>query len=168
MRPLPIACWRKRGAAVWRDPLFLLDLGLDIVYNVRGLHVHGDGLACERLDKDLRAAPQAREQMKGGLLLDVDVRQGAASLQLRASEKEALLLEGCPLCPDLGPDIVYGVRGLHIHDEGLACERLEKICMPPLKRKTKGRVDFIQMLMSDAVRPSSNCLPAKMRRYCLE
>ena len=38
---------------VRRDALLVLDLGLDIVNGVRWLDLEGDGLAGERLDKDL-------------------------------------------------------------------------------------------------------------------
>jgi len=48
-----------------------LDLGLDIVDGVASLHVQRDGLARERLDKDLHAATETQDQMECGLLLDV-------------------------------------------------------------------------------------------------
>ena len=38
---------------VWGDALLVLDLGLDILDGVRGLHLEGDGLAREGLDEDL-------------------------------------------------------------------------------------------------------------------
>merc|ERR1712093_524067 len=36
--------------------------------------------------------------------------------------------------------------------------------MPPRRRRTRWRVDSFWMLWSERVRPSSSCLPAKMRR----
>merc|ERR1712108_108567 len=37
-----------------------------------------------------------------------------------------------------------------------------KICMPPLRRSTRWRVDSFWMLSSERVLPSSSCLPAKI------
>ena len=74
--------------------LLVLNLGLHVVDGVRRLHLQGDGLARQRLDEDLHAAPQSQHQVEGGLLLDVVVGQRAAVLQLLASEDEALLVRG--------------------------------------------------------------------------
>merc|ERR1719266_955666 len=38
---------------VWGDSLLVLDLGLDVLDGVRGLHLEGDGLTGEGLDEDL-------------------------------------------------------------------------------------------------------------------
>merc|ERR1711963_1180253 len=39
---------------------------------------------------------------------------------------------------------------------------LTKICIPPLRRRTRWRVDYFWMLLSERVLPSSSCLPAKI------
>jgi hypothetical protein len=76
-------------------PTFLvLNLGLDIVDGVGGLHLQGDGLAREGLHKDLHTTAQPQHQVEGGLLLDVVVSQGAAILQLLASKDQTLLVWG--------------------------------------------------------------------------
>ena len=72
--------------------LLVLDLALDVVDCVRALHLKGDGLASQSLDKDLHATTQTQHQMEGGLLLDVVVCQGAAILKLLASKDQALLV----------------------------------------------------------------------------
>ena len=72
--------------------LLVLDLGLDVVNGVAGLHLQGDGLARQGLHKDLHATTQAEDQMEGGLLLDVVVSQGATIFQLLASKDQALLV----------------------------------------------------------------------------
>ena len=72
--------------------LLVLDLALDVVNRVRALHLQGDGLASQSLDKDLHATAQTQHQMEGGLLLDVVVCQGAAVLELLASKDQALLV----------------------------------------------------------------------------
>ena len=41
---------------VWGDSLLILDLGLDILNGVRGLHLEGDGLASEGLHEYLHNA----------------------------------------------------------------------------------------------------------------
>ena len=38
---------------VWGDSLLVLDLGLDILDSVRGLHLKGDGLSRQSLDENL-------------------------------------------------------------------------------------------------------------------
>jgi len=38
---------------VWGDSLLVLDLGLDILDSVRGLHLKGDGFARQSLDENL-------------------------------------------------------------------------------------------------------------------
>ena len=38
---------------VWGDALFVLDLGLDVLDGVTGLHLQGDGLAGQGLHEDL-------------------------------------------------------------------------------------------------------------------
>ena len=70
----------------------VLDLGLDVVNGVRGLHLQRDGLASQGLHEDLHATPQAQHQVQSGLLLDVVVRQGAAILQLLAGKDQTLLI----------------------------------------------------------------------------
>ena len=54
-----------------------LDLGLDILYGVAGLHFQSDGFASQRLDKDLHATSQTKDQVQGRLFLDVVVTQSA-------------------------------------------------------------------------------------------
>ena len=119
---------RKDEALLVRGDAFLvLDLGLHHVDGVRRLHLKGDGLACQRLDKDLHAATQAEHQVKGRLLLDVVVGESAAILELLARKDEALLVGGDAfLVLDLGLHHVDGVRRLHLKGDGLACQRLDK------------------------------------------
>merc|ERR1719482_1970259 len=81
---------------VGRDALLVLDLGLDVVDRVGGLHVERDGLAGQRLDEDLHAAAQPQHQVQRRLLLDVVVGERAAVLELLAREDQALLVGGMP------------------------------------------------------------------------
>jgi hypothetical protein len=86
--------------------LLVLDLLLHVLNGIRGLHLEGDGLASEGLDKDLHASTQAQHQVECGLLLDVVVGQGAAVLQLLSGEDEALLVWG-DACEKPGANNVY-------------------------------------------------------------
>ena len=89
------------------DALLVLDLGLDVVDRVRGLHIERDGLSGQRLDKDLHASTETQHQVQGRLLLDVVVREGAAVLELLSGKDETLLIRGDALLVlDLGLDVV--------------------------------------------------------------
>merc|ERR1711936_174758 len=106
---------------IWRNALLVLDLGLDILDGVRWLDLEGDGLSGQGLDEDLHTTTQTKDQMKGGLLLDVVVRKGATIFQLLAGEDQPLLIWWDPLLVlDLGLDILDGVRWLNLEGDGLA------------------------------------------------
>ena len=92
---------------VWWDTLLVLDLGLDVVDGIRALDLKSDGLAGQGLDKDLHTTTKAEDEMKGALLLDVVVGEGAAIFELLARENETLLVRGNALLVlDLGLDVV--------------------------------------------------------------
>jgi len=100
----PAACQQRSDAADLGDALLVLDLHLNIVNCVRRLHLQGDGLADEGLDKDLHTTMQAEHQVKGQLLLDVIISKGTTILELLASKDETLLVRGgCPPCPESWP-----------------------------------------------------------------
>merc|ERR1712062_806148 len=100
---------------IWGDSLLVLDLGLDVLDGVRGLHLEGDGLPGEGLDEDLHASPESEHKMEGALLLDVVVRESSSVLQLLAGEDQPLLIWGNAfLILNLGLDVLDGVRGLHL------------------------------------------------------
>merc|ERR1711992_131230 len=95
---------------VWGDSLLVLDLGLDVLNGVRGLHLEGDGLASQGLDEDLHASPESENKMEGALLLDVVVREGSSVLELLAGKDQSLLVWGDSLLVlDLGLDVLNGV-----------------------------------------------------------
>ena len=75
-----------------RLTFFILNLGLNILDGIAGLHLQGDGFASESLDKDLHTTTKTKDQMKGRLLLDVVVGEGPAIFQLLASKDETLLV----------------------------------------------------------------------------
>jgi hypothetical protein len=71
-----------------------LDLSLDVLDGVRGLHLQGNRLASQGLDENLHASPQPQDQVESRFLLDVVIREGSSVLQLLASEDEPLLVRG--------------------------------------------------------------------------
>merc|ERR1712018_992062 len=79
---------------VWGDSLLVLDLGLDVLNGVRGLHLESDGLTGEGLDEDLHASSQSEHKMEGALLLDVVVGESSSVLELLTSEDQPLLVWG--------------------------------------------------------------------------
>ncbi|KFU89570.1 hypothetical protein M959_10157, partial [Chaetura pelagica] len=125
------------------NAFLVLDLGLDIFNGVTGLHLQGDGLACQGLHEDLHATPQTKHKMQSRLLLDVVVRQGAPVFQLLASKDQPLLVGGNAfLVLDLGLDIFNGVTGLHLQGDGLACQGLHEDlhATPQTKHKMQSRL----------------------------
>jgi len=112
---------------VGRDPFLVLDLGLDILDGVTGLDLEGDGLAGQSLDKDLHAATESEDQVKGALLLDVVVRQSPTVLELLPGEDQPLLVgRNALFVLDLGLDVLNGVAGLNLEGDGLASQSLHE------------------------------------------
>jgi hypothetical protein len=110
---------------VWRDTLLILNLGLHIVDRVRRLDLERDGLTREGLDEDLHSTTETEDEVEGGLLLDVVVREGASVFQLLSGEDQSLLVWWDTLLVlDLGLDVVDGVRGLDLEGDGLSGEGL--------------------------------------------
>ena len=78
------------------------------------------GLGVHLLLALLAATAKAQDEVQGGFLLDVVIREGAAVLKLLAREDETLLVGGNAfLVLDLSLDVVDGVRRLHLQGDGL-------------------------------------------------
>ena len=72
-------------------------------------------------------ATQTKDQVKGGLLLNVVVREGTSILELLSSEDKTLLIRGDSLLIlNFGLYRLNGVRGLDLKSDGLSCESLDK------------------------------------------
>ena len=89
---LELFAGKDQRLMVGRSPFLLLDLGFDIVDRVGRLDFQSDGLAGQRLDEDLHATPQTKDEMERRLLLDVVVREGATVLELLSCEDQTLLV----------------------------------------------------------------------------
>ena len=110
-----------------RDPLLILNLGLDVVDGVRGFYVEGDRFAGKGFHKDLHSSTEAEHQVEGGLLLDVIVAERAPIFKLFPCENETLLIRwDTLLILDLSLDVVNGVRGFDIKSDGLARKGLHE------------------------------------------
>ena len=146
---LELLAGEDEALLIGRDAFFVLDLRFDVVDGITGFDFQGDGLSGEpeqerthleteirrelvrkvnsRLDENLHATTETKNQVKGRLLLNVVVGQRSAILQLLPSENEALLVRrDSLLILDLGLDIVDGVARLDLECDGLPSERLHK------------------------------------------
>jgi len=118
---LKLLASENEALLVRRNTLLVLNLGLDVVDGVGRLNLERDGLAGQSLDKDLHTTTKAKDEMEGGLLLDVVVGQGTAILKLLASKNQALLVgRNALLVLNLGLDIVDGIGRLDLKSDGLA------------------------------------------------
>ena len=66
-----LAC-EDQALLIWKNTFLVLDLGLDVVDGVACLDIQGDGLDSQSLHEDLL----------GGLVLDIVVRQRAETCEL--------------------------------------------------------------------------------------
>ena len=112
---------------IWGNSFLILDLGFDVLNGICWLDIKGDGLTSECLDEDLHTSSKSEDEMKGGLLLDVVVREGSSILELLSGEDESLLIWGNSfLVLDLCLDVLNGICWLDIEGDGLTGECLYK------------------------------------------
>ena len=89
---------------IWGNTFLVLDLSLDILDGVCGLNIKSDGLTSQSLDEDLHTTSKSEDQVEGGLLLDVVIRESSSIFELLSSENESLLIGWDSfLVLDLGP-----------------------------------------------------------------
>merc|ERR1719186_1054148 len=112
---------------VWRNPLLILDLRLNVLNRVRRLHLKGDRLASQSLHEDLHTTSEPEDKVEGGLLLDVVIGKGSSVFELLPGEDQPLLVWRDPfLVLDLGLDVLNGVRGLDLQSYGLPSKGLHE------------------------------------------
>merc|ERR1712002_1361378 len=112
---------------VWRNSFLVLDLCLHVLNGVGRLNLEGDGLTGQGLHEDLHTSSQPQDKMKGGLLLDVVVRQSPSVFELFACEDQPLLVWGDSFFVlDLGFDVLDGVRRLNLEGDGLTSQCLHE------------------------------------------
>jgi hypothetical protein len=107
--------------------LLVLDFGFDVIDRIRRFDFESDGFASEGLDKDLHTTTETEDEMEGGFLLNVVVRERAAVLELLSGKDKTLLVgRDALLVLDFRLDIVDGVGGLDFKRDGLASEGFDK------------------------------------------
>jgi len=118
---------KDKSLLVRWNALLILDLGLHVVNGVRRLDLQGDRLTREGLDENLHATTETKDQMEGGLLLDVVIRESASVFELLSGENQALLIRGNTLLVlNLRLDVVNGIRGLDLKSDSLAGQGLDE------------------------------------------
>ena len=107
--------WRESGIAFSAN-LFL------------ALELSGKGSECRlNLDGTHTSTSESENQVEGGLLLDVVVRESSAILKLLTSENKSLLIWwNTFLILNFGFDVLDGVRWLHIESNCLTRQGLDK------------------------------------------
>ena len=109
------------------NALLILDLGLHVVNGVRRLNLQRDRLPREGLDEDLHATTETKDQMEGGFLLDVVVRESSSIFELLSGENQTLLIRGNSLLVlNLRLDVVDRIRRLDLESDGLAGQGLDE------------------------------------------
>ena len=150
---------------IWGNAFLILDLSLHVFDGVRWLNLECDGLAGEGLDKDLHTTSQTKHKMEGALFLDVVIAESTAIFQLLTSEDQTLLIWGNAfLILDLSLHVFDGVRWLNLECDGLAGEGLDEDLHTTSQTKHKMEGALFLDVVIVRVRPSSNCLPAKIKR----
>jgi hypothetical protein len=71
-----------------------MDLGLNVVDSVAGLHIKSDGFYGECLGKNLNTYAKKYNKVQGRLLLNVVIIQCSAILKLLSGKDETLLVRG--------------------------------------------------------------------------
>ena len=109
------------------NALLVLNLRLHVVNCIGGFDLKGDCLPSKSLDENLHTTAKTQNEVEGGLLLNVIIRECAAVLKLLASEDQALLVgRNALLVLDLGLHVVDCVRRFDFEGDRLAGESLDK------------------------------------------
>ena len=116
-----------KSLLIWGNTFFVLDLGLDVLNGVCWLNIKGDGFTSKGLDEDLHTTSESKDEMEGGLFLDVVVGEGSTVFELFTGEDESLLVWWDTfLVLDLSLDILDGICWLDVEGDGFACEGLDE------------------------------------------
>merc|ERR1711887_268090 len=112
---------------IWRNSFFILDLGLNVLDGITGLHLQSDGLASQGLDEDLHSTSETKYQMESRLLLNVVVRESSAILKLLASKDKTLLIwRNSFLILNLLFHVINRIAGFNVQGNGFSCKSLHK------------------------------------------
>merc|ERR1711970_536427 len=118
---------KDQSLLIWRNTFLILDLCLDVLDGITRLHLQGDGLTSQSLDKDLHTSSQPEHKMKGRLFLDIVVRQSSSIFQLFSSKDQSLLIwRDTFLILDLCLHVLNGITRLHLQGDCLTSQGLHK------------------------------------------
>jgi len=132
------------------NSFLILDLRLDIVDGIGRFDIEGNGLARQRLHKDLHTTAETQNQVEGRLFLNIVVGQGTTVLELLTSEDETLLIRGNSfLILDLRLDIVDGIRRLDIKSDGFTRQSFHENLKEQRRRKSV-RMEALSDTFEDA------------------
>ena len=73
-------------------PLLVLDLILDSLDSILGLNLQRNRLSRQRFHENLHSTTESEDEMQGGLLLNIVIREGAAILKLLPGKNKSLLV----------------------------------------------------------------------------
>jgi hypothetical protein len=94
---------------------------------MQSVHDEGRGERGNRKGSHLLAATETKDQVEGGLLLDIVIRESASVLELLTSKDETLLVWWDALFVlNLGLHVVDGVGALDLESDGLSSESLDE------------------------------------------
>ena len=111
----------------------------------------------------LTASTETKDQVEGGLLLDVVVTQSAAIFQLLSSKDKTLLIRRDSLLVlDLGLHIVDGVGWLYIQGNCLTC------VVGSRENRNGVRSNYIGYLLKLRRQPTTTTAPLHLQLYCLQ
>merc|ERR1712098_222182 len=109
------------------DAFFVLDLGLHVFDGVRRLNLESYGLTGQCLHEDLHTSSKTKNEMEGGLLLDVIIGQSSSIFELFSCEDQPLLIRrDAFLVLDLGLHVLDGIRWLHLEGDGFTGQSLHE------------------------------------------
>jgi len=89
---LKLLSGENESLLIWRNAFLVLDFGFDVLNGVGGFDIQRNGLSSEGLNENLHATSESQDQVQGGFLLDVVVRESPAIFKLLSGENESLLV----------------------------------------------------------------------------
>merc|ERR1711874_231358 len=117
----------NQSLLVWRNALLVLDFGFDIFDGIGSFNFQSDGLPGKSFDENLHSTSETKDQMKGGFLLDVVIRQGSAIFKLLSSKDQSLLIwRNALLVLDLSFDIFDGIGSFNFQSDCLPGKSFDK------------------------------------------
>lgn len=124
---LQLLASEDQALLVWWNTLLILNLRLHVVNRIRRFDLQRDGLPRQRLHENLHSTTETKNEMEGGLFLDIVVRKCPPILELLAREDETLLIWwNTLLVLDFRLHVINSVGRFHFKGDGLPSQGLDK------------------------------------------